>query len=44
MRHLGLYFDEHLYFTDAMKQQRKERGKVVPKKGQGKRSKKGKRK
>ncbi|ESO00972.1 hypothetical protein HELRODRAFT_175474 [Helobdella robusta] len=40
LRFLGLYRDEHLDFKDEMKRLRALRGKVKPKKGEGKRSQK----
>lgn len=40
LREYGLYRDEHEDFKDEMKRLRALRGKVPPKKGEGKRSKK----
>ncbi|KAK2167260.1 hypothetical protein LSH36_30g01046 [Paralvinella palmiformis] len=40
LRHLGLFRDEHADFKDEMKRLRALRGKVKPKKGEGKRAKK----
>jgi small subunit ribosomal protein S33 len=40
LRQLGLFTDEHLDFNETMDASRKTRGKITPKKGQGKRSKK----
>lgn len=40
LRHYGLFRDEHQDFTEEMKRLRILRGKVPPKKGEGKRSKK----
>ena len=38
LRNLGLYRDEHKDFTDEMKRLRRLKGKVKPKKGEGKRA------
>ncbi|EDV28091.1 28S ribosomal protein S33, mitochondrial [Trichoplax sp. H2] len=38
LRHMGLYTDEHLDFIDENEQKRRLKGKVPPKKGQGRRS------
>merc|ERR1712029_432842 len=38
LRNYGLYRDEHQDFKDEMKRQRELRGKVKPKKGEGKRA------
>ncbi|KAK7102787.1 small ribosomal subunit protein mS33-like [Littorina saxatilis] len=38
LRNYGLYRDEHQDFKDEMKRQRTLRGKVKPKKGEGKRA------
>jgi len=38
LRHLGLYRDEHADFADEMKRLKALRGKVKPKKGEGKRA------
>jgi len=40
LRQMGLYRDEHADFKEEMKRQRELRGKVKPKKGEGKRAKK----
>ncbi|XP_065068817.1 small ribosomal subunit protein mS33-like [Rhopilema esculentum] len=40
LRHLGIYHDEYLDFKEEMKARRIARGKIPPKKGEGKRSKK----